>query len=114
MKKNKLNFLVILVSAVLMLCNHYTIGNADNPSFSWSEPYNGLKLGVWTDNECVWMAIENVSDAPIIVYSHVMTYETHYDWFELRLYAKDAVINQLDGRYIKIQQIGRASCRERV
>ncbi len=75
---------------------------ADQDGFVFSDENNGLRLGVKTDQDTLYMKLENVSAEPLIVYSHVLSHETHYDWFGGQIYAKEADVDAMDKSYIQI------------
>ena len=53
---------------------------------NFGPPVNGLRLGLqWVNNFGIAFVLENVSNAPITVLSHVAAGNTHLDWFELRV-----------------------------
>jgi hypothetical protein len=53
---------------------------------TWSEAHGGLRLGLGRASGNVHLALENVGDAPLEVFSHVLAAgETHYDWFTVIL-----------------------------
>jgi hypothetical protein len=98
MKRMQLCFFVFAA----LLSSNCVASGVNYYDFTWSESLSGLKLGVSAEGSVLRMALENVSKADIVVFSHVLTYEWHYDWFTVRIHSKDAVINSMDTRYIRI------------
>lgn len=68
----------------------------------WSNPANGLQLGIRTNGAIITVELKNIGNKPITAYSHVETYERHYDWFSFRVYAKEAEVSGVNKSFIPI------------
>jgi hypothetical protein len=57
----------------------------DKANMQWSQPVNGLRLGVSGSSGFAELSLENVGTQPLTVLSHVNAGESHLDWFTLHL-----------------------------
>jgi hypothetical protein len=54
-------------------------------AFVWGAAVAGLRLGLAASGGTVWLALQNVIEAPIEVFSHVEAGEIHLDWYRIQL-----------------------------
>jgi hypothetical protein len=57
----------------------------DQADIRWSQPVNGLRLGVSGGSGFAELSLENVGTQPLTVLSHVNAGDIHLDWFTLHL-----------------------------